>query len=301
MIEVKLIPINQIAAPSLVRTTNGHDKESLQGLANSIKQHGLLQPIVIRPASGEEQDEQQADQGHAQPWIMVAGRRRLAACKLAGMNEVPALVGDADAAKAYELEALENIQRENLSLVDTARAVRMLMMSYDDQRTVAKILGKSPAWVSKHLAVTAGSCPAVIKDMLDREVVTDLETLLYLKSIAEIEKARDVNDAGGPTWARMLRIVNAGNMNRQIARDALASLKAPKPQPQRVTVTENPTVTEQHIDQPSLVAIDTDPKTTFVISLPINLMATFEQLGGITWLEKHLRDATDDWQRHCEG
>lgn len=289
-IEVKLIPINTIAAPSLVRTTNGHDKESLQGLAATIKEYGLLSPILIRPISTEEGDEM-PQQGLE--WVVIAGRRRLAACKLAGLDIVPALIGDADQAKAYELEALENIQRENLSLLDTARAVRMLMMSYDDQRKVAQIMGKSAAWVSKHLTITSGTCPAVIKDMLDREAVTDLETLLYLKSIAEIEKAHGVDDAGGPTWTRMLRIVREGNMNRQIARDALASLKTPKPEGQRVHVTQSgPSVTQQRIIPPSLVGIDADPKTAFTVALPIDLLAAFEQLGGASWLEKHLRGAS---------
>lgn len=293
--EVQLIPINTIAAPSLVRTTNGHDKESLQGLAQTIKEYGLLSPILIRPAEPDEDLTNEGKDGPASQfaWVVVAGRRRLAACKLAGLDVVPALVGDMDQTKAYEMEALENIQRENLSLLDTARAVRMLMMTYDDQRKVAQIMGKSAAWVSKHLTITSGTCPAVIKDMLDRQLVTDLETLLYLKSIAEIEKARDVDDAGGPTWTRMLRIIKEGNMTRQIARDALAGLKAPKPQGQRVHVTQDgPTVTQQRIVPPSLVGIDSDPKTAFTVALPIDLLAAFEQLGGASWLEQHLRGAS---------
>lgn len=299
MTEVKLIPINTIATPSLVRTTNGHDKESLEGLAATIKEYGLLSPILVRPATDSDEETVQTRDAKGTPfttnatWVIVAGRRRLAACKLAGLDVVPAMVGDLDQGRAYELEALENIQRENLSLLDTARAVRMLMMSYDDQGKVSQIMGKSRAWVSKHLTVTSGTCPAVIKDLLDREIVTDLETLLYLKSIAEIEKARDVDDAGGPTWTRMLRILKDGNMTRVIARDALASLKTPKPEGQRLSVTESgPSVSQQRIIPPSLIGIDSDPKTAFTVALPIDLLAAFEQLGGASWLESHLRGAS---------
>lgn len=305
-IEVKLIPIATIAAPSLVRTTNGHDAESLKGLTASISAHGLLQPIVIRPYSVTESHAHETDAAPTGTfqWTIVAGRRRLAACKMAGLTEVPALTVDTDEAKAYEMEAVENIQREQLSLVDTARCVRMLMMIYDNQRKVCEIVGKSPAWVSKHLAVTSGTCPAVIKDMLDREVITDLETLTYLKSIAEMEASKNATAAVRTTWTRMLRIANEGNMTRVIARDALASLKAPKPAPQRVTLTETgngqdndqddgPSVSQRHIVPPSLIGIDTDPKTAFTIALPIDLLSAFEERGGIAWLEQQLRNSSE--------
>lgn len=285
---VHSLPIAHIASPSLVRTTNGHDDASLQGLSSSIIEHGLLQPILVRPIIKGTDEAEQFPEPLA--WIVVAGRRRLAACKLAKLETVPALVGDADQSKAYEHEAVENIQREDLSLVDTARAIRMLMMVYDDQRKVCQIVGKSPAWVSKHLTVTSGSCPPVIKDLLDREIVTDLETLLYLKSIAELEKARNVDDQGGPTWTRMLRILKAGNMTRIIARDALASLKTPKPPTQAVDVTrDGPTIEQRRIVPPSLIGIDADPKTAFTIALPIDLLGAFEDAGGAGWLETHLR------------
>lgn len=295
MFETKLIPVAAIAAPSLVRTTNGHDKESLQGLAENISKHGLIQPLVVRPIDKDEELPEAMDGAY----VIVAGRRRLAACKLAGMTDVPCMVTGTDQSNAYELEGIENLQREQLSLIDVCKFVRTLMMMHDDLATVCKIVGKSKPWVSKHLQVTSGTCPAVIKDMLDRELITDLDTLLYLKSIAELEAQKNASAAVRTTWARMLRITGEGNMSRQIARDALATLKTPKPEGQRVNVTENGgnqdsglTVTQRRIIAPELIGIDTDPKTSFLVALPIDLLASFEQLGGASWLAGHLRGAS---------
>lgn len=277
-IAVQILAIASIAAPSYVRQQNGHDKEGLSQLAASINQHGLLQPIVVRPATEEDKP---AD------WVIVAGRRRLAACKLAGMTEIPALVTDTDEAKAYELEIAENIQREQMTLADTARAVRTLMTIYDNAKKVGEVLNKSPAWISKHLAVTSSKCPAVILDLMDRGIVTDLETLVLLKQIAELPSS---HPAAAATMTRMLRIAHEGNMNRQIARDALAKLKAPAPQSTPTAPSTSTLTTRQQVT----VSLPTDtqnPETHFAIDVPIEHLAAFELLGGTEWLIGQLKQA----------
>jgi ParB family chromosome partitioning protein len=268
-IAVQLLTIATIAAPSYVRQQNGHDKESLSQLAASINQHGLLQPIVVRPAS---EDDKPAE------WVIVAGRRRLAACKLAGMTDIPALVTNTDEAKAYELEIAENIQREQMTLADTARAVRTLMTIYDNAKKVGEVLNKSPAWVSKHLAVTSSKCPAVILDLMDRGIVSDLETLILLKQIAEMPTS---HPAAASTMSRMLRIAHEGNMNRQIARDALSKLKTPAPAPAPTAGVSRLTTSQTVTAAPTQ---ETDPATTFTVTLPIELLELVELKGGTDWL-----------------
>lgn len=269
-ITAQLLPIASVATPSYVRTQNGHDKESLAQLAASISQHGLLQPIVVRPAT---EDDKPAE------WVIVAGRRRIAACKLAGMTEVPALVTDTDEAKAYELEIAENIQREQMTLADTARAVRTLMTIYDSAKKVGEVLNKSAAWVSKHLAVTSSKCPAVILDLLDRGIVTDLETLVLLKQIAEMPTS---HPAAGATMTRMLRIAHDGNMNRQIARDALAKLKAPATPVAPASAGVTRLTTSQTVSTPDTP--EADPATTFMVALPMDLLDLVELKGGTDWI-----------------
>lgn len=283
-LEVRLIPVTTIAAPSFVRTSNGHDKESLSQLAASIKAHGLLQPIVVRPPN---EDEAQAGTG----WVVIAGRRRLAAFKLAGLPEIPAMVTSTDEARSYELEIAENIQREQMTLADTARAVRTLMTIYNNAKKVSEILNKSPAWVSKHLAVTSSKCPETIKDLMDRGLVTDLETLVLLKQIAEMPASHP--DAAS-ALTRMLRIANEGNMNRVLARDTLAKLRAP-----RTAATANTTApaTVKTTTTRTLAADPTEPQTDpakeFTVALPIELLAQYEMAGGREFLIRVLQRAEE--------
>lgn len=270
-IEVKVIPVNTIAAPSFVRVSNGHDKESLTQLANSIQTHGLLQPIVIRPATEDE---------HPAQWVTIAGRRRLAACKLAGMTDIPALITETDEARSYELEIAENIQREQMTLADTARAVRTLMTIYNNAKRVSEILNKSPAWVSKHLAITASNLPTEIADLLDRGIVADLETLILLKQIAQMPASHP--DAAR-TLTRMMRIANDGNMNRQIAREALAKLKDPQPATAPATPAATVTTTSREVVQQRADG-ELNPATHFYAKLPIDLMNLVYEKGGDDWI-----------------
>ena len=103
MQQVQLIPLGQIHAMSNMRLSNGFDKEGLTQLAESIKTHGLIQPIVVRHAT--ESDEEGAD-GNP-PYVVIAGRRRIAAAKLAGMAEIPALVSANDEEASYQVEIAE--------------------------------------------------------------------------------------------------------------------------------------------------------------------------------------------------
>ncbi|MEZ0202880.1 ParB/RepB/Spo0J family partition protein [Ideonella sp.] len=172
---IRAIPVADINVTSNVRLGGkGYSKASIAELAESIKHHGLLQPVIVRQVS---------EQVNGFEYIVVAGRRRVMACKAADLASVPCLVIDTDEARAYEMEIAENIQREQMTLADTARAVRTLMMIYNKGATVAKILGKSAPWVSKHLSVTANHVHPVVADWLETGKVEDLETLLKLDKL----------------------------------------------------------------------------------------------------------------------
>lgn len=107
------------------------DQQALQELADSIKENGLLQPIVVR----------QIPSGMYQ---IVAGERRWRACRMAGLSEVPAIVVEADSGKTMELALLENLQREDLSPMEEARGYKTLMEHYGlTQEQVAQKMGKS--------------------------------------------------------------------------------------------------------------------------------------------------------------
>ena len=114
------------------------DEEALAGLAASIAQHGILQPVVVRRlGTGYE---------------LVAGERRFRASRIAGLQEIPVVVVEAEGARSLELALIENIQRENISALDEAEAYRRLLdQTGSTHQELASQLGKSRAAVSNSI------------------------------------------------------------------------------------------------------------------------------------------------------
>lgn len=115
------------------------DLESLQQLADSIAEHGLLQPVVVREALG----------GY---YEIIAGERRWRAAKMAGLSEIPVTILSADDRKASELAIVENVQREDLNPMEEAQAYKKLQEEYGlTQDKVASAVGKSRSAVANTL------------------------------------------------------------------------------------------------------------------------------------------------------
>ena len=115
------------------------DLESLQQLADSIAEHGLLQPVVVREALG----------GY---YEIIAGERRWRAAKMAGLSEIPVTILTADDRKASELAIIENVQREDLNPMEEAQAYKKLQEEYGlTQDKVASAVGKSRSAVANTL------------------------------------------------------------------------------------------------------------------------------------------------------
>ena len=121
--------------PMLNQPRKIFDKEKLNELADSIKENGILQPIiVVKDESG---------------YTIVAGERRWRAAKIAGLKVVPAIVQDYTDTKKKQVALIENIQREDLNIVEVARAIKELMdIDGYSQIEVAKITGKNKSTVS---------------------------------------------------------------------------------------------------------------------------------------------------------
>ena len=114
------------------------DQEKLQELADSIRQHGVVQPILLRQ-NGER-------------YVIVAGERRFRAARLAGLEKVPAIVKDLDEAQVMEVALIENLQREDLNPLEEAAAIRFLMQQHDlTQEEVSKRLSKSRPAIANSL------------------------------------------------------------------------------------------------------------------------------------------------------
>ena len=121
--------------PMLNQPRKVFDKDKLEELTNSIKEHGILQPIlVVKDENG---------------YTIIAGERRWRAAKIAGLKEIPAIIKDYTDTKKKQVALIENIQREDLNIIEIAKAIKELMeIDGYTQAEVAKITGKSLSTVS---------------------------------------------------------------------------------------------------------------------------------------------------------
>ena len=134
--------INDIE-PNRDQPRKDFDETALSELADSITQHGLIQPIVVKPTT----------QGR---YSIIAGERRWRACRMAGLNEVPVIIKDADEQTLMEIALIENLQREDLNAVEEALGYRSLIDSFGlTQDEVAKKMGKSRSAVTNALRLLA--------------------------------------------------------------------------------------------------------------------------------------------------
>ncbi|MFN5351968.1 MAG: ParB/RepB/Spo0J family partition protein [Alphaproteobacteria bacterium] len=132
-------------------------EEELAELAQSIREHGIIQPIIVRKRNG-----------HIE---LVAGERRCRAARLAGLDSIPAIIVDIDDKKALELAIIENVQRQDLSVVEESESYQRLMDEFHyTQEELSKIIGKSRSQIANLLRLN--HLPPVIKTYLNSNLIT---------------------------------------------------------------------------------------------------------------------------------
>lgn len=133
------------------------DDESLQELASSIKEHGILQPVLVRP--------------RGDIYEIIAGERRWRAAELAGLTQIPAVVKEMDDVKAAEISLIENIQRDDLSIIEESLAYKNLVDKYGyTQEMIGEKIGKSRSHVTNCLRILG--LPDDILDMIDKKILS---------------------------------------------------------------------------------------------------------------------------------
>ena len=139
----RVVPIEKIRANPNNPRRFFSDSE-LEDLCNSIKEHGIVQPILVRPARGE-------DLGGAE-YEIIAGERRWRASQKAAIHEVPIIIRDVEDKQALELAIIENVQRSDLNAVEEALGYQQLIDEYDyTQNDLAQVIGKSRSHVANTL------------------------------------------------------------------------------------------------------------------------------------------------------
>jgi ParB family chromosome partitioning protein len=170
------LPISKVE-PRKEQPRSAFDEAGLSELTESIKEHGVLQPLTVRSIGG----------GYYQ---IIAGERRWRASRMAGLYEVPARIVEADDKKATELAMVENLQRENLNPVEEAHGYKTLMTEYAmTQEDVARRVGKSRPVVANALRLL--SLPEnLLKKLENGDLsVGSARTLLSLNTEAEMQAA----------------------------------------------------------------------------------------------------------------
>ena len=151
--EVVTLKISQIE-PNRNQPRRTFDEDTLQELALSISEHGVLQPILVRPMI----------YGGYQ---IVAGERRYRASRMAGLTEIPAIVRELTDSETMQIALIENLQRSDLTTLEEAMGYQTLMDEYDfSQEDVARIVGKSRSAVANTLRLL--SLPEEVKDLLEQ-------------------------------------------------------------------------------------------------------------------------------------
>ena len=158
------------------------EEDDLQELAASIKKHGVMQPIVIRPIEGGEQ-----------PYEIIAGERRWRAAKLAGLAQIPAIVRELNDQVAIALALIENIQRQDLNPIDQAMALQRFHDEFDmSHQEIADTVGKARATVSNLLRLL--SLDDQVKALMQAQQLDmgHARAILTLKPKQQIEVAKTV-------------------------------------------------------------------------------------------------------------
>ena len=158
------VTTNKISISSIIpnrfQPRKRFEKESLEELSNSIRERGIIQPLIVRKS--EDQDNK---------YELIAGERRLQASQNAGLHEVPVVILKADNLKSLEFAIVENVQRKDLNPIEEAEGYQRLINEFHyDQEKVAKFIGKSRAHISNCLRLL--SLPKKIIKYLEDEKIS---------------------------------------------------------------------------------------------------------------------------------
>ena len=157
------VTTNKISISSIVpnkfQPRKKFEKESLEELSNSIRERGIIQPLIVRKSEDKENK-----------YELIAGERRLQASQNAGLHEVPVVILKADNLKSLEFAIVENVQRKDLNPIEEAEGYQRLINEFHyDQEKVAKFIGKSRAHISNCLRLL-GLPKKIIKYLEDEKI-----------------------------------------------------------------------------------------------------------------------------------
>ncbi|MHC5216798.1 ParB/RepB/Spo0J family partition protein [Enterococcus sp. LJL128] len=223
--EVVEISLNDLR-PNPYQPRKTFDESSLSELADSIKQSGVFQPIIVRKST-------------VKGYEIIAGERRFRASKLAEKETIPAIIREFDEEAMMQIAVLENLQREDLNPLEEAEAYDMLMKNLKlTQVEVAERLGKSRPYIANYLRLL--TLPGLVKELVQQETLSmgQARTLLGLKDKKQILALANRAVKEGLTVRQLEQMVNDLNENEG-KKSARQTKKAVKEKPYYIRESED--------------------------------------------------------------
>ena len=146
--------------PNRYQPRKNFDKENLEDLANSIKERGVIQPIIVRRSEKENSK-----------YEIIAGERRWLAAQKAGLHDIPVVVTEADDLKSLEFAIVENVQRNDLNPLEEAQGYKRLIDEFSyDQEKVSRFIGKSRSYITNSLRLL--NLPSEVLKLIEEKKLT---------------------------------------------------------------------------------------------------------------------------------
>ena len=203
--QLREIPVTKIL-PNPAQPRLSYEEDSLTELADSIREHGVLQPILVRPAGAK--------------FELIAGERRWRASQMAGREAIPAIVVEFDEQTALEVSIIENLQREDVSPLEEATMFRRMTETFGySVRQLAQKVGKDKGYVENRLRLS--DAPADIRELLSLRKDT-ISHAYELMKIGDERKRRRLAKkivAGDLTLAK-LRVITGGGPEKPVDDEA---------------------------------------------------------------------------------
>ena len=196
-------------SPNKYQPRKNFDEENLNDLTNSIKERGVIQPIIVRKSNSDNYK-----------YEIIAGERRWLAAQKAGLHEIPVVVTDADDLKSLEFAIVENVQRHDLNPLEEAQGYKRLIDEFSyDQDKVSKFIGKSRSYISNSLRLL--NLPKEVLGYIEQKkisaghakILVGLENALFLAN-KFIEKKLSVRQA-----ENLVKILRKSNKNGSRKKD----------------------------------------------------------------------------------
>ncbi|NLI38409.1 MAG: ParB/RepB/Spo0J family partition protein [Clostridiaceae bacterium] len=209
------VKINDVE-PNAGQPRKVFDQERLQALAESIKEHGVVQPIIVKQEGSR--------------YVIVAGERRWRASKLAGLKTIPVVVKDLSSRQVMEIALIENLQREDLNPIEEAEAYKKLMDDYNmTQEDVSKLVGKSRASIANSVRLL--TLAKEIQDML----VDGRLTSGHARTLVSVDDQKKQKELADLIINKGLNVREAEKLAAQEGKNP--SVKKPRPKPEDFEMT----------------------------------------------------------------